>query len=152
MANFDQYLDIAVESIEKPAAPPIGHWDANTKSWKGVERNFGPERKNVPCIEVTFTLTSAHEDAVESAEAEGLDAEKFHGRVVTRDYELSDPMGLNGLRQLGEVAIGLDTKGLSLRDMLAQLANNPVKLFMDRRPGNEEGQFYPKVAKILKAD
>lgn len=146
-ANFDSYLDIPVESIERPAPPPVGHYFATIKKFQPMERNFGEGREKTPVIELTFALTSPDTDATE----EGANEDTCRGKTVTKDYELGDPQGQFALRQLAEETLNLPVKGLSLRDVLAQLPNSEVKLFIDHRQGKgeREGQFFAQVKKVL---
>lgn len=153
-ANFDAYLDIDVETIERPSPPPIGHWLATIKSGKGKEVNYGEGKDKTPVYELTLTLNSPYEDAIQSAEENGTDANTYNNRLVTRDYTLNEEGGTFALRQVAEVACELDTKGLKLRDVLAQLPGQQVKIFIDHRAGkgDREGQFFANVKQVLKAD
>lgn len=146
-ANFDSYLDVPVESIERPLPPPIGHYFATIKKYATAERNFGEGREKTPVVELTFALTSPDTDAVDA----GADDATCRGKVVTKDYELSDAQGQFALRQLAEDTLQLPTKGLSLRDVLSQLPNQDVKVAVDHRAGkgDREGQFFPVVKKVL---
>lgn len=154
-ANFDSYLDIEVESIERPQAPPVGHYSpCRIAAWKQGERAFNKDdpSKKTPVIEIFFQLGSPEEDARENAESFGVDAESFVGRTVSRDYDLSDPQGQFGLRRMAEDTCSLDVKGLKLREVLDQLKGQEVKLYMEQRVGREEGEFFPKVSKVLPVD
>ncbi len=148
MASFDSYLDIDVESIEKPRAPPVGHYFAEVAGWKTAEKNFGEGKANTPVVEITFRITAADED-VDAAELDGM---TIAGKLVSRDYTLNEESGKSALRTLTEVTCGADVKGLSLRDALNGIKGLPVKLALSQRAGKEEGQFFPKVDKVLKAD
>lgn len=157
-ANFDSYLDVDVESIERPTPPPIGHWLATIKSHKTAERDYekasgGPR---TPVVEISMVLNAPLDDAVEWAEANGADPQIHIGKLQTKDYRLNDEGGPYQLRQIAEVACQLDVKGLKLRDVLNQLHGQQVKIYMDHRAGKEgssnEGQFFPNVTKIMAVD
>jgi hypothetical protein len=77
--------------------------------------------------------------------------EGLGNKVVTKDYDLADPQGQYAIRQLGETTLELPVKGLSLRDLLAQLPNNQVKVYIDHRAskGDAEGIFFAQVKKVL---
>lgn len=147
-ANFDSYLDVQVDTIERPKAPPMGHYFADFNSWKSGEKNFGEGKEKTPVITVTFKLT-APDDTDEDLAAIIGDYDPA-GRSVDRDYTLNDDGGMSALRTLGEITCGIDTKGLRLRDLLDACKGSPVKLALSQRAGKEEGQFFPKVDKVLK--
>lgn len=152
MANFDSYLNVSVEDIKRPEAPVEGHYFADAIKWKTREVNYGEGKEKTPVVTVDFKITGPDGDAREAAESEGVDADKFTGRVVNRDYTLNEDGGQFGLRQLGEFACGVDVKGLRLSDMLDAVRGQPVLLYIDRRADkNNEGQFFPNVKKVLPA-
>lgn len=155
-ANFDSYLDVDVESIERPTPPPIGHWFASISGYKTQERNYGEGKEKTPVCELSFKLTGADDDAVASAEETGVDPQAYINRTVTRDYTLNEEGGVYGLRQVGEAAAKVDVKGLKLRDMLNALKGHDVKLYIDHRMGKpgsaQEGQAFANVTKVLAVD
>lgn len=150
--DFSTYLGIAVESVERPMPPPLGHYHATIKAWKTDERDYakatgGPK---TPVVEISYTLTSPGSDV----DTDLLPPGGIAGRVVSRDYTLNDETGPYMLRQLGEELCDLDVKGLSLGDMLPLLVGQEVGLYLEQRAGsgNTEGQFFPVVKKVLKAE
>lgn len=156
-ANFDSYLDVDVEAIERPTPPPIGHWLATIKSHKTAERDYdkangGPK---TPVVELMLALNAPYDDAVEWAEANGADVNVHIGKAFPKDYRLNDEGGPFQLRQIGEVACELPVTGLKLRDLLEHLHGQQVKVYMDHRAGKEgspqEGQFFPNITKVLSA-
>lgn len=152
--DLTKYLDIPVESVSKiiPSIPG-GHFFADVQGWKGAERDYdkkdgGPK---TPVIEVTFKLTGADEDVVfTDSFPEGTEV----GKTVTKDYRLNDPdkAGHTMLRRLAEDTCKLPTKGLHFIDMLDAMKGSSVKVFNDPRPGQEEGQFFPNIKKVLPID
>lgn len=149
-ANFDKYLDIPVESIERPSPPPEGHYYASIVSYKQAERDYGKAdgRPKSPVMEITFKLASAFDDVNPDFLPEGGIA----GRLVQKDYQLDDQIGQSQLRQLGEDLCDLDVKGLRLRDLLAQLPGQEVKLYMSTRDDKTDPDIkWPVVKKVLKA-
>jgi hypothetical protein len=149
-ADFSQYLKVKVEDIEAPEAPPIGHYYATIKSWKTDERQYQKDEAPEPVISIFFTITEPDEDALEESEAA---ATKAKGKLVSKDYSLSDGSGQDALRKLGEKTLELPVKGLDLEDLLNELPGQEVKLYMEQRAGKgeREGQFFPKVSKVLSA-
>lgn len=149
--DLTKYLDVPVESVSKiiPSLPG-GHFFADVQGWKGVERDYdkangGPK---TPVVEVTFKLTGADEDVTFTDDfPEGTE----QGKTVTKDYRLNDPdkAGHTMLRRLAEDTCGIPTKGLHFADMLDAMKGSSVKVFNDPRPGQEEGQFFPNIKKVL---
>ncbi len=146
--DFSKYLDVAVESIDKPKPLPIAHYFADIKGWKGAERDYKNGEGLKPVVEVSFAITSADEDADLDLMPEGGCA----GRIVTRDYSLDNENGPYMLRRLGEEICGLPVKGLSLGDMLPMLIKQPVKLFVTQRPSTKNDDIFPQVDKVLPAN
>lgn len=149
--NFDSYLDVEVDTIERPLPPPIGHYFATIKSWKTAERAYDKESGvKTPVVQIDFALTSPDTDVDESM----LPEKGVANRVVNNDYTLNEPMGIFQLRQLAEETCKLPVKGLKLSDMLPMLIGQPVKLYLDQRAGkgSTEGQFFPQVKKVLPAE
>ena len=149
--DFSKYLNVDVDSIEAPAAPPLGHYHAQFVSWKGAERDYdkangGPK---TPVVEVTFKITAPDTDAEEEDAAA---AAKAVGRLVSKDYTLSDEAGMYGLRRLTSETCGVDTKGLALEDALNACKGADVKVFNQPRPGKEEGVFYTNIKSVLPAN
>lgn len=148
--DFSRYLKVEVDSIEAPTAPPIGHYFAKVQSWKGQERDYdkatgGPK---TPVVEVTFKITAPDQDAEEE---DPIGAAKAVGRLVTRDYSLTDESGMYALRRLTGETCGIDTKGLDLSDALDACKGSDVKVYNVPRAGREEGQFYSNITKVLPA-
>lgn len=147
--DFSRYLDVPVDTLEAPKPPPIGHYFATIKSWKGAERDYdkatgGPK---TPVVEVFFSLTSPDEDVEEDLLPKG----GVSGKLVSRDYTLNEESGTYQLRFLAEETCGLPTKGLSLGDTLAMLPGQEVRVQIGHRAGQDEGQFFPKVLKVISA-
>lgn len=147
--DFSAYLGVKVDDIEAPKPLPLGHYYATFKSWKGAERDYdkangGPK---TPVVELTFSLDEPCDDV----EPEELPDKGVNGRIVTKDYQLNDEIGLNGLKLFTSKACGVDTKGLDLGDALDACLSSTVKLFNEPRPGKEEGQFFPNIRRILDA-
>ena len=146
--DFSSYLHVKMDDV--PAVLPSipgGHWFADISDWKTGERNYdkatgGPP---TPVVEIIFKLTGPDEDV------EGGD--NFVGRTVSRDYRLNDPdrAGQTYIRQLAERTCGLDVAGLELEDVLDALKGQSVKVFNEPRAGQEEGQFFPNIKKVLPA-
>lgn len=152
-ANFDKYLDVAVESVETPQAPPIGHWFASIQGVKFGERSYekGSDEKT-PVIEFQMKLDSPDEDV--DADEVAADEKGFAGRMVTKDYRLDDGTGLAFLRKVAEDYLDLDVKGLSIRDLIPLVKGGQVKIYHEHRmgTGDNEGRAFSKVSKILKAE
>jgi hypothetical protein len=145
--DFSKYLGVEVDTIERPAAPPTGHYFGKFQSWKGAERFYeGKGGPATPVIEVTLKCTGADEDAMEE---DASAAEKAVNRLFTKDYQLNDEAGLFALRRLTSETCGVDTKGLALGDALDACKNSDIKFHQQPRAGKEEGQFFPNVTKIL---
>lgn len=150
--DFSRYLDVPVESIpENFVSLPAGHYLARITSWKGAERSYeGKGGPLTPVVELAFKITAPCDDIEESLlpESGGV------GKIITRDYTLSDPdqSGQTMIRQLAEKTCGLATQGLHLSDVLDALKEQDVKIYNEPRPGKDEGQFFPKVAKVLAVD
>ncbi len=151
MANFEKYLDVQIDTIERPTAAPLGHYFATFKSWKTAQRDYkkasgGPK---VDVVELTFTITGADEDA----EAEdAVAAAKAVGRLGTKDYTLGEEQGMYALRRFASDVCGIDTKGLTVSEGLDAAKGSDVKLYNQPRSGNEEGVFYDNFTKILPAN
>lgn len=148
--DFSSYLNVAVESIEQPKAPPIGHYFATIKDWKAAERNYNKASGGapVPVVQIDFLLTSPDDDVDPSELPKG----GIKGRVVNKDYTLNDEFGPAALRALAEKTCALDVKGLNLSDLLPQLKGQEVKVYLEQRAGQEEGQFFSVVKKVLSAN
>jgi hypothetical protein len=148
--DFSNYLAKPVEEIERPSPPPVGHYIGTIKKWTPRERNFGEGREKTPVIELTITNLIPCDDALEN----DADPDVVRNKIVTKDYDLSDPQGQYGLRRIGEEALELDCKGLSLGDLLPLFIDGQVKLHHDHRmgTGDNEGVAFSKVGKIMKAD
>ncbi len=145
--DFSNYLSVPVDSIEAPKASPTGHYFATFQSWKGAERFYeGKGGPATPVVELTFKLTGADEDA---ADEDAASAAKCVGKLVTKDYTLSEESGMYALRRFTSETCGVDTKGLDLGDSLDACKSAEVKVFNQPRAGKEEGQFYNNVTKIL---
>jgi len=149
--DFSKYLGVEVDSIPKSIPSlPGGHYHADVQGWKGAERDYdkangGPK---TPVIEVSFKITAADDDVEFPADfSEGSEV----GKVVTKDYRLNDAdkAGLVMLRRLAEDTCGVSVKGLALPDMLDAMKGSSVKVWNDPRPGQEEGQFFTNIKKVL---
>lgn len=151
MANvdFSKYLDVRVEDIKRPEAPPLGHYGATIKSWKPREVDYQQGAGPQPVARVYFTLNHAYDDVEPSELPEGGIA----GKMVDNDYDLTDPWMI---RVLAEDTLGLNVKGLGLGEVLDALEGQEVKLYMEQRMGKAgsktEGQAFPKVSKVLAVD
>lgn len=150
-ANFDSYLDVDVEAIEKPKAPPVGHYFATITGWKGAERFYDKSnpKKGSPVVEVSFKITAPDED-IDPDELET--AQSAIGRTVTNDYGLDDDFGKSKLRDLGEKTCRLAVKGLRLSDMLNELRGQEVRILLNQRAGSVSGEFYPQVKGVISAE
>lgn len=150
--DFSRYLDVPVDTIpENFTSLPAGHYLARITSWKGAERSYeGKGGPLSPVVEVSFKITAPCDDIDESL----LPESKGVGKTLTRDYGLNDPdqSGQTMIRQLAERTCGLDVKGQHLSDVLDALKEQDVKIYNEPRPGKEDGQFFPKIAKVLKVD
>lgn len=147
--DFSKYLSKKVEEIERPSVGPVGHYFAKLQSWKGAERFYeGKGGPATPVVEVTFKITGVDEDALEE---DAASAEKGIGRLVTRDYNLSDEGGTYALRRLTEETCGVDTAGLDLSDALDACKGSDVKVFNEPRQGKEEGQLFWNIKQVLPA-
>ena len=149
--DFSQYLGVEVEKIEAPEAPPIGHYFATIKTYKTEERQYSKDSAPEPVIALFFSITEPDEDSLE----ENPDAAmKAKGKLVSKDYSLSDGTGQAAIRALAEKTLELPVKGLTLGDLLDELPGQEVKLYMEQRAGkgDREGQFFPKVSKVLAAN
>lgn len=152
--DFSRYLDIPVDSVSKTIPSlPLGHYFADVTGWKGAERDYdkkdgGPK---TPVVEVTFKITGADEDV--SFEGSTMEPGSEVGKTVVKDYRLNDPdkAGHSMLRRLAEDTIGIPIKGLHFQDMLDAMKGGSVKVYNDPRPGQEEGQFFPNIKKVLPA-
>ena len=146
-ADFSNYLDVPVEDIEAPLPPPDGHYFATIKAWTQREVDFKQGDGPQAVISLLFTLTSPDTDVDETALPKGGVA----GKLVSRDYSLSDGSGQSMLRTLGEDTLDLPVKGHSLRDLLNMLPSQEVKVFIQQRAGKgaNEGKFYADVKKVL---
>ncbi len=145
--DFSNYLSVPVDSIEAPKAAPTGHYFATFVSSKGTERFYdGKGGKATPVCELTLKLTGADTDAQEE---DPIAAEKCVGKLVTKDYTLSEESGMYNLRRFVSETCGVDTKGLDLGDALDACKGSAVKVFNQPRAGKEEGQFYNNITKIL---
>lgn len=151
--DFTHYLDVPVEDVPKSIPSlPGGHYFADVVGWKGQERDFdkatgGPK---TPVVEVTFKVTGADTD-VEFPDTFPQGSEV--GKTVTKDYRLNDPdrAGHSMLRRLAEDTCGIPIKGLHFADMLDAMKGASVKVYNEPRPGQEEGQFFTNVKKVLPA-
>lgn len=148
MANLDfsKYLDVAVEELERPKPLPIGHYFATIQSWKGAEIEFEKGVKT-PVVVVIFKVDSADEDVDLDLLPEG----GGKGKLLDKNYRLNDPdkSGQFQLRVLGEETCDIPVKGLHLTDLLDAMKGQDVKLYVDHRQGQEEGQVFPTVKRIL---
>lgn len=152
--DLSRYLDVPVEDVSKTIPfLPLGHYFADVSGWKGAERDYdkasgGPK---TPVVEVSFKITGADED-VEFGEGSIEGAEV--GKTVTKDYRLNDPdrAGHSMLRRLAEDTIGIPIKGLHFSDMLDAMKGGSVRVYNDPRPGQEEGQFFTNIKKVLPAE
>lgn len=148
MPDFSKYLEVDVASVEAPRPVPVGHYFAVVNSYKTTEVEYQRGTKT-PVVEITFKITGADDDVDHDQLPEG----GGQGKLVTRNYTLNDPdkAGIYALRRLAEETCDLPVKGLSLGDVLDQLKGQDVKLYIEHRAGSEEGQFFPRVAKVLSA-
>lgn len=145
--DFSSYLEVPVDSIERPRGLPLGHFFASVKGWKPDERNYakaGEPKKMTPIVTVTFTLTGADDDVDDP-----VDFSK--SPTASKDYDLSDERGLFALRRLTEETCDVDVKGLHLKDALDAIRGADVKLYNEPRPGKEEGETYTNITKVLPA-
>lgn len=150
--DLTKYLDVAVESVSKVIPSiPAGLFFAEFQGWKGAERDYdkkdgGPK---TPVVEVTFKLTGPADDSVEFSEdfPEGTEV----GKLVTKDYRLNDPdkAGHTYMRRLCEDTCKVQTKGLHFTDMLDAAKGSGVRILNEPRPGQEEGQFFANIKKVL---
>ncbi len=149
--DFTKYLSVQVDTIEAPRAAPLGHYFADFMSWKGAERDFdkasgGPK---TPVVELTFKITGADTDA-EEQDPDG--AAKAVGKLVTRDYTLSEESGLFQLRRFTSDICGVDTKGLELDHALDACKGTTVKVFNEPRADKRnEGVFFNNITRIFPA-
>ncbi len=147
--DFSNYLSVPVDSIEAPKAAPTGHYFATLQAWKGAERFYaGKGGPATPVVELTLKITGPDADA---SEEDPTGAEKAIGKLVTKDYNLSEESGMYGLRRFTAETCGVDTKGLDLSDALDACKSATVKIFNQPRAGKEEGQYYNNVTMILPA-
>lgn len=148
--DFSKYLDVKVDTIEAPKSAPVGHYFASFVSWKGAERFYeGKGGPATPVVELTFKITGADEDA-EEEDAEA--ATKATGKLVTKDYNLSEESGMFGLRRFTAETCGIDTKGLGLSDALDACKGSGVKVFNEPRADKRnEGVFFNNITKVLPA-
>jgi hypothetical protein len=151
-ANFDKYLDVDVESIEKPEPPPIGHYYVDIKDWKTGERDYdksngGPK---TPVAELQFVNFEPSDDVDPSdLEAWGRDLSKVRG---TKDFRIAGDEAF-GIRAVGENICGINVKGLKLRDLLNELKGQRVKVATSHRVDkNDENNVYLNIDKVLKAE
>ena len=152
MADFSSYLSVDMADVPKTVPSlPGGHYFATVSGWKTAERNYdkatgGPP---TPVVEISFRVTSADEDVDTTLLPAGGGA----GKILTKDYRLNDPdrTGQVMLRRLAEETCGLPVKGYDLESLLDALKGSEVKVFNVPRPGQEEGQFFPNVTKVLPA-
>lgn len=150
MADFSSYLNVEVDTIEAPTAGPAGHYFATLQGWKSAERNYakatgGPP---TPVVELTFKISGPDTDADEE---DSTRAQKMTGKIVTKDYTLSEEAGMYGLRRFTSETCGVDTKGLHLSDALDACKGADVKVFNAPRAGKEEGQWYNNITLVLPA-
>lgn len=147
--DFSRYLKVQTDTIEPPKPIPVGHYFASIQGWKGAERDYQKATggAKTPVAEITFKLTAPDDDVDETE----LPDKGVTGRLVTKDYTLNEEIGLSSLRRLAEDTCDLDVKGLDLGDTLDALKNQDVKLYIEQRAGQEEGQFFPVVKKVLSA-
>lgn len=152
--DFSSYLGVPVDDVPKSIPSlPGGHFFADVAGWKGAERDYdkatgGPK---TPVVEVTFRITGADEDVDFSSG--GMTPGSEVGKTATRDYRLNDPdkAGMVMLRRLAEETCGIKVKGLRLEDMLEAMKGSAVKVYNEPRPGQEEGQFFTNIKKVLPA-
>lgn len=152
--DFTKYLDVPVEDVSKVIPSlPLGHYFADVQGWKGAERDYdkkdgGPK---TPVVEITFKITGPDEDV--SFEGSNMDSASVVNKTVVKDYRLNDPdrAGHSMLRRLAEDTIGIKIKGLHFQDMLDAMKGGSVKVYNEPRQGQEEGQFFPNIKKVLPA-
>lgn len=145
-ADFSKYLKTSMDDVPKSIPSlPRGHFFASITGWKTGERNYdkatgGPP---TPVVELGFRITGTTEDV----EVEG----NWEGKLASKDYTLNDPdkAGQTLIRRVAEVTCDLDVKGLELEDVLDALKGQDVVIFNEPRPGQEEGQFFTKITKVL---
>ncbi len=146
--DFTRYLNVSMDDV--PATIPSlprGHFFADITGWKTGERFYqGKANPGTPVVEISFRVTAPDSDV----EEEG----NWVGKVASKDYTLNDPdrTGQTMIRQLAERTCGLDVKGLQLTDVLDALKGQPVKIFNEPRAGQEEGQTFTKITRVLSAD
>ena len=151
--DFSKYLAVEADSIPKSVPSlPAGHYHADVVSWKGAERDYdkasgGPK---TPVVEITFKITGADDDVEFPPD---FPSGSEVGKLVTKDYRLNDPDGAGKtyMRRLAEETCGIAVKGLQLSDMLDAMKGSSVKVFNEPRPGQEEGQFFVNIKKVLPA-
>lgn len=146
--DFSRYLDVDVESVERPPSLPTGHYFATITGWTTAERNFGPDRQNVPVLTLAFRIDSADEDVDESA----LPASGAGGKTASIDYELNDPdkRGQYQLRRIATDVLNLDVKGRQFSDILDEFKGEQVKIFGESVASKkEEGVFFFNVRRVL---
>jgi hypothetical protein len=151
--DFSKYLEVDADAIPKTIPSlPGGHYFAEVTGWKGAERDY--DKKNggpkTPVVEVTFKITGADDDVDFT---EDFPSGTEVGKTVTRDYTLNSPdkSGQVMLRRLAEDTCGIAIKGLHLTDMLDAMKGSTVKVYNEPRPGQEEGQFFTNIKKVLPA-
>lgn len=145
--DFSKYLEVDVESIERPAPPPPGHYFAAIKSWKTREVDYKQGAGPQPVVSITFGVTAADDDVDQDL----LPLNGLNGVLVSKDYSLNDELGLFQLRKLGEDTCKLPTKGLHLGDLLPMLIGCDVKVLLDQR-ADKDGNMFPQVKGVLPAE
>ncbi len=144
--DFSAYMDIPMDTVEAPEAPPIGHWYGTVASWKTAEAAYeGPSGKKTPVVEISFKLGTPSDDV----EMDGVKEGTGTGTLVRKSYDLPDSIYM--IRKLAEDTCGLDVKGLSLNDTLDALKGAEVMLHIDHRIV-DDGRVFPKLTKVLSAN
>ena len=152
--DLSKYLDVKVEDVSKVIPSiPAGTFFAEFQSWKGAERDYDKKDgvPKTPVVEVTFKLTGATDDVDFTEDfPEGNEV----GKLVTKDYRLNDPdkAGHTYMRRLCEDTCKVATKGLHFTDMLDAAKGSEVRVVNEPRSGQEEGQFFPNIKKVLPAE
>ena len=146
-ADFSSYLDVPVEDIKQPTPPPEGHYIARVKSHKAREVTYNADEGPTPVYTIYFEGLTPLDDVDETLIPEGL-----ANKMVSWDSgSLRDGTGQAQLRKIGEEAMELPVKGLTLTDLLAQFTGQEVKVFVANRmgKGKNEGVVFASVSRVF---
>jgi hypothetical protein len=134
-SNFADILNTKVDTIEKPKPLPVGSYVGLITK---VETGESAKQKT-PLISVKINLSEALGDVdLDLLEKSGGFGK--NGKEISSDYYLTEK-ALFRIKELAENHLGLDTKGMTLGEVIQALPNNRVGVEIAHRSGEGDAIY-----------